>query len=334
MLPNFLCIGAQKCGTTSLWKILNAHPDVFLASPRETQFFHDDLQFADGAQRYEYRYFSQWSGQQAVGEKCPEYLYVPTVAERIQRTLGPDVKFIVTLRSPAQRAFSHYRHNLTALRESRTFAEAIAEEAEQLNAGRFVPVPLGYLGRGFYAQQLEAYFAHFDRNQFLIVDFDSDICSDQRSLTHRLCGFLNINRFFPTDLPFSEGRPRLDRLTVRLDEGSDDPTKHFVEVSQNSNRVSRVRRLLTRLVRRQPQTGEGVRRIYQPSKALVRFAKNFQQTNPSELILTREQEFEINRRYFRADIQALQTQVTFDVSKWLGHAVAPEANGRRAEAAA
>ncbi len=332
MLPNFLCIGAQKCGTTSLWKILSAHPDVFLASPRETQFFHDDLQFADGIQCYEYRYFSGWRGQPAVGEKCPEYLYVPGVARRIHDTLGPDVRFLVTIRSPAQRAFSHYRHNLTALRELRSFEEALEDEAGNLAAGRCVPAPFGYLGRGRYAEQLQRFLEYFDRDQFLIVDFDTDICSDQRALTHRLYGFLGLPRFFPAELPFAEGRPRLDQLQVRLDDNSHDPRDHFVEITRH-RRSSRVKRWLRPLTGRGPSSDVDRRRILQPSPALKQFARSFAQHRPESLHLSRDQELAINRQYFDDDVRQLQALVSTPLNGWLTDD-SETADTCRAEAAA
>ncbi len=318
MLPNFLCIGAQKCGTTSIWKILDAHEDVFMATPRETRFFHDDLQFSEGLQVYEYKYFADWSGQAAAGEKCPEYLYVPYVARRIRDSLGPDVKLIVTLRSPAQRALSHYRHNLTALREFRSFNEAMADEAHCLQRGDFVPVPFGYLGRGCYASQLKNYLECFDREQLLVVDFETEICSDQKALARRVYHFLDIPPILPPQLPFREGRPRLDRLQVRIDQHDADPQRHFVEVSRGPTGLQRMKSVLKRLARgHDTGRGDDCRRIFQPSEALIRFARNFGTGGSMQQRLSRQEELEINRRYFQSEIEALQPLVSFDASAWL-----------------
>jgi predicted acyl esterase len=116
MLPNFLCIGAQKAGTTTLWLLLNQHPDVFLATPRETCFFYDDVLYGGGITSYERNFFREWNGQKAVGEKAPA---------RIKDSLGDKVKLIVTLRSPAKRAHSHFRHNYQQLWEEFSFEDAL-----------------------------------------------------------------------------------------------------------------------------------------------------------------------------------------------------------------
>src|SRR5574337_1635352 len=128
MLPNFLCIGAQKSGTTTLLNQLDRHPDIFMSPARETKFFLLDHLYSQGVTAYEKDFFSDWNGQKAVGEKTPEYLCDPLIPQRIDATLGKSIKFIVTFRSPAQRAYSHYRHNFQQLWENLSFPEAIAQE--------------------------------------------------------------------------------------------------------------------------------------------------------------------------------------------------------------
>ena len=319
MLPNFLCIGAQKSGTTSIWQLLNAHPDVFLASPRETQFFSDELKFANGLQFYESQHFAVWKDQSAVGEKCPEYLCVPEAAVRIRSSLGPNVKFVVTLRNPAQRAFSHYRHNLLAMRETRRFEDAIADEINQMNDGQNIAPPFGYVSRRQYAQQLKRYLKQFDIAQFLFVCFEQDVCSDQRALAHRLCGFLNIQRILPPGLPFRSGRPKLDELFVQIDQSSKNEQDHFVEWNRNRPR-SAVRRVVDRLMTRSEDSG---RRVYRPSEALLQWAENIIHYQTSATGLTKEFESSLNHEVFRNDIQELQRLTSLDLSHWLidsGHA--------------
>jgi len=97
MQPNFLCIGAQKCGTTAIWHMLNSHPSICMAIPRETNYFCRKELFEKGLEFYKSEYFGHWIDQSMIGEKCPEYLYVPHVAENIFSSLGPDVKLIVAL---------------------------------------------------------------------------------------------------------------------------------------------------------------------------------------------------------------------------------------------
>jgi hypothetical protein len=318
MLPNFICLGAQKCGTTTIWHMLNAHPDICMAQPRETRFFYDDLRFAEGLQQYEIQHFSHWAGQAAVGEKCPEYLYVPEVAHRIYDTLGPTIKFIVALRSPAQRAFSHYRHNLTMLRESRAFDDVLEAEHGQIQKGERVRVPYGYLARGYYAQQLKRYFDLFDPDQLLMINFERQIVTEQHALCDRLFDFLEIERFYPKGMPFKAGHPPLENLSIQINQNSEDAQQHFVEIERASYKIGRLHKLLRFLNKRKRVTRhKNSQRIYNPSESLIRFAYRFRENKPAATRLPRTEELQINRRYFRQEIEQLSALMPSVVKQWL-----------------
>lgn len=308
MLPNFLCLGAQKSGTTSLWRILDAHPDVCMARPRETRFFSDDLFFAEGAVAYERTCFAGWRGQRAVGEKCPEYLFEPKAPARICQTLGPDVRLIVTLRSPAQRAFSHYRHNRARLRESRSFEEAVAANAAARAARIDLPAAFAYLERGEYAPQLARYLEVFGSDQLLILHFESEIATNQQQVAARLYGFLQLSPFRPPGLPFRDGRPRIDQVSMRLDTSALDAADHFVEIRQPRPKSG------TLLGKFGSAPSE---RVYGPSAGLREFATAFSRNAPVQDRLARAEEVALNRRYFAKDIEALHRLVPFDASSWL-----------------
>ena len=113
------------------------------------------------------------------GEASPTYLFYPTVPSRMKEIL-PDVKLIVILRNPVDRAYSHYHHMLRRNNESLSFEKAIESEKERCAGERerliknpdFVPVHYrnhSYLARGVYADQLENWFRHYGRGQFLIL---------------------------------------------------------------------------------------------------------------------------------------------------------------------
>lgn len=302
MLPNFLCIGAQKCGTTTLWHLLDGHPDVFMARPRETRFFHDDLLFEEGAARYEIDFFGGWAGQRAVGEKCPEYLFDPRAPERILATLGPTTRLIVALRSPARRAHSHYRHNLAMLRENRPFAQALEAEQEGGAAGRTVPAAFAYLGRGLYARQLRRYLDRFGAAQVLVVHFETEITGNQAALADRLADFLGVARASPR-LPIRSGRPPLEGMRIRARPAA-------VEISRPRPRPRGLRALLP------PRSEE--RCIRNPSPGLVEFANRWNAQQETLQPMSGDEELQMNRRFFADDIQELRALVGFDVSPWLG----------------
>ena len=169
MLPNFLCIGAQKSGTTTLLNQLGKHPDIYMSPARETQFFLLDHLYSQGPVFYETHFFPGWDGQKAVGEKTPEYLYDPAIPQRIADTLGSGMRFVASFRSPAQRAFSHYRHNFQQFWEDLGFEEALAREQERSAAGRYQRMRYGYLDRGLYSHQVQRYLALFPRDAFLFL---------------------------------------------------------------------------------------------------------------------------------------------------------------------
>lgn len=106
-----MCIGAQKAGTSSLARLLEDHPDVYVSRPRETRFFIDEAQFQLGVANYELGPFLGWSGETAVGEKNPDYMLVDETPFRVRSFLGEELRLIVCLRRPIDRAHSHYRHN-------------------------------------------------------------------------------------------------------------------------------------------------------------------------------------------------------------------------------
>jgi hypothetical protein len=180
LLPDFIIIGAQKCGTTSLYEYLEVDPAVGSASKKEVHFF--DLRYARGVGYYRThfpsslyrRYTERKRGEPFItGEASPYYLYHPAVPERVRRLL-PQAKLIAMLRNPADRALSHYHHEARAGREALTFEEALDREAERLGSGGAEEPGTAhrrhsYLSRGLYAEQLERWFALFPREQFLIL---------------------------------------------------------------------------------------------------------------------------------------------------------------------
>jgi hypothetical protein len=106
VLPNFLGVGGMKCATTWLAECLREHPEVFLSTQKEVEFF--SRCWARGRQWYE-PHFSGAGSARAIGEFSVSYLQHPHAAERIRELLGP-IKIIVSLRDPADRFISHYKH--------------------------------------------------------------------------------------------------------------------------------------------------------------------------------------------------------------------------------
>jgi hypothetical protein len=175
VLPHFLVIGAQKSGTTSLYRSLARHPEVVRARHKELHFF--DREHARGRRWYERQLASPFrvfvrglAGRRTIcGEATPAYLPLPDVPARV-RALLPDVRLVALLRDPTRRAISHYHHRVRNHGESRPITQVIdAELLRAARSGESSLSPLGYLARGHYALQLERWLKHYPRAQILVL---------------------------------------------------------------------------------------------------------------------------------------------------------------------
>jgi hypothetical protein len=184
--PDFLVIGAQKSGTTSLYAYLSQHPEVIAARTKEIQFFSEH--YARGSAWYRQHFpvlvtrepaRLLGAGKLQTGEATPYYLFHPHTPRRVRAGL-PGVKLIALLRNPIDRAYSHHRYHSKLGDESLDFEAAIAAEPERLEGElermrtdeHYVSDPhrnFSYLARGLYAEQIERWLEHFPREQLLVL---------------------------------------------------------------------------------------------------------------------------------------------------------------------
>lgn len=188
---NFFCIGAQKAGTTTLADILSQHPDIYIPEVKETKFFLFPEDYQKGLDYYNSTFYSTYAGQQVVGELDPDYLMVPETAKRIAQTLGKEIKFIVVLRNPATRAFSHYLMSRKKGIEKLEFEDALAAEAHREKEMKYFKT-IAYVERGRYGSQLQAYLDVFPSNQFLFLEFEKDIVLNLDKTLLRIQTFLGV----------------------------------------------------------------------------------------------------------------------------------------------
>lgn len=178
--PDFLIIGAQKCGTTSLFYYLSQHPDLSLPNVKEIHFF--DLNYENGWEWYQ-SFFSitKNTNRKLTGEASPYYFFHPLVPRRVFQHI-PKVKLIVLLRDPIERAYSHYMHQIKNIKYERitNFEVAISLEnmrienqAEKLISGELKHSEnlqhFSYLNRGLYYKQLERWLHYFPLSQFCFI---------------------------------------------------------------------------------------------------------------------------------------------------------------------
>lgn len=163
--PDYLIIGAQRAGTTSLYEWLCLHPKVVPAKRKEVRYF--SLHYGKGINWYGQILGKRRRGT-VHGEGEPNYLFMPEVPERVKRCV-PNVKLIVLLREPAERAWSNYKLMRDKGLESRPPGDAFRREEGHVKKSRHNWLYHSYKGRGRYAEQLERWFEHFPREQFLIL---------------------------------------------------------------------------------------------------------------------------------------------------------------------
>ncbi|MDQ0162558.1 sulfotransferase family protein [Aeribacillus alveayuensis] len=214
MKPNFLCVGAQKSGTTTLHDLLIQHPDIYLPTVKETKFFQDNKKFEQGIDFYEKMYFSRCKSAKAVGEIDPEYMYFEEVPERIYKSLGKDIKIIFMLRNPADRAYSHYLMSYRRDYEKHSFIEAINLERERISLGDFEKNHFSYVDRGFYAKQIKRYLKYFPLENMKFIIFE-EFVKNKKSVLSDIFSFLGVSQDvdIQTDLKSNEaGEPKFKFL--------------------------------------------------------------------------------------------------------------------------
>ena len=205
-LPGFIVIGAQKAGTTSLFKTLRQHPAVVPAFKKEIKFFDCNYVLGLDWYRAHFPYQSEMKAGCLSGEASPHYIAHPLTPQRIARTL-PEVKLIALLRNPVERAYSHYQLNVRRGREPLSFEEAIEKEPDRLRKVLEVitldeSYPLynflhySYLNKGLYAEQLQRWFEVFPRHQILVLQSEVFFAQPEQSFAQVL-DFLQLPAWAP-----------------------------------------------------------------------------------------------------------------------------------------
>ena len=196
-LPNFLCIGSPKSGTTSLFEILKQHPEIGLSSFKEPHFFDTDTNWEKGVDWYERNYFSGLESKKSIGEFTPSYLGSEICSSRIKETLNKDIKFIVLLRNPISRSYSHYLHTKRDEYENLSFLDSMEKEEERLKDYRLNKDDVSfsrfsYKYSSMYSIHLKNYLNEFKKEQFCIVLFD-DFVNHREQVIKRILNFLDVD---------------------------------------------------------------------------------------------------------------------------------------------
>lgn len=198
-LPNFLIIGTTKGGTTSLYKYLRVHPEVYMSPVKEPRYFAFDNTNSDHVSRVPNTYpitsikqyqklFDGVNEEKAIGEASPMYLNSPIAAARIKSCL-PEVKLIASLRNPVDRAYSHY---LMYYREGRVKAPFIDAYRNVEGVDRYCQ---HYIGTSNYFEKLKRYFDLFEQLQIKVI-FLEDLKNDTTGIVRDIFQYIDVDTNF------------------------------------------------------------------------------------------------------------------------------------------
>ena len=212
--PDFIIVGAQKAGTSSLHFYLDQHPQLSGSDPKELHYFSRDIHFNKSLSSYE-KHFRGWDHNKYF-ESTPTYLYTPGACKAIQHAY-PNIKVIVVLRDPIKRAYSAWNMYkdffekdqvedvikskqrregdllYTKFYEGRdqfpSFRECIEIELDLIKSNKSFEPAL--LRRGLYLEQLNHYWKNFGKSNVLILGF-TDLVKDTENTLKKTTDFLGV----------------------------------------------------------------------------------------------------------------------------------------------
>lgn len=226
-LPDYLIIGFAKCGTTSLHEYLIQHPSIFPPLGKEIDYF--DRLYTRGLNWYKAKFplktkkffvKNVMKKDFITGEATPRYMEHPHALMRIKNTI-PNSKFIILVRNPIERAFSHYNMNLRNGYEYRSFEDAIKHEEKRIQ-GRYDKMEknenfyswdydlFAYLQHGIYIKRLKKWLEIFPKKQFLILQSE-EFLEHPDSIYYQTLKFLNLPKWEPTGYQLFKKREYIDK---------------------------------------------------------------------------------------------------------------------------
>lgn len=190
---DFLIIGAQKAGTTSLYDWISQHPDIYAPQHlKDYPFFRSDKLYFKG-EYFLHSKFGKVSHNKIVGGGSVQYIFFKKVPERIYH-YNRHIKLILMIRDPVARAISAYRYAKERGLENRPFTEVINYEikyGDKAYTDYSEANQKFYLSRGLYYKQIEKYLRLFNKDQLLIIPF-KDLINNKKKVTKQVFQFLNV----------------------------------------------------------------------------------------------------------------------------------------------
>lgn len=286
MKLDFVCVGAQKAGTSTLHDILKQHPQIKLPVLKETHFFSDEKKFEKGIDFYFKNYFNQKSESKYIGEIDPEYSYFLNAANNIKKHFS-SLKIIIIIRNPVDRAYSHYLMTKRRGLEPYSFKKAILEEEKRLNSLEN-KMHYSYISRGLYNNQINHYTNVFGSENVKVVLF-KDLVEKTPLVVNDICNFINVPSY------------TFD-YNIKSNTASESKSKWLRDFLYKPNTLKKV---LGKLI---------------PTQNLKdKIAKNLDDFNlkkSKKEPLEKSFKQEVFNTYFKQDIKALEENLNIDLSLW------------------
>ena len=296
-LPNFLIVGAAKSGTSSLHNYLNQHPEVFMPSynsegmkVKEPRFLIKDLvknRLHNGVWNWEeYKsLFDDVIDEKAIGESTVLYLYYHKEAiKNIKEKLGNDVKIIIMLRNPSDRAYSAFQHVSRGFKEQNSFEESLEMEDGRLEReGNLTPMVM-YKDMGLYHETVKSYQENFSNVHVIIYDDFRDNTENEMKKTYQ---FLGISE--------NEDIDYVTRHNVGGKRWKNDKVKHLFMKENPIKSV--IKRIIPRRLRK------GLR-------------NNLVTASTNKVLLMKDQTRIMLNDFFREDVRKLSDLLNRDLTHW------------------
>lgn len=189
---DFFIIGAQKAATTSLYKYLNEHPDIFMPAVKENHFFVEERIYKQGVEHF-HRFYQNYASEKLIGGAYVHMLSSKEAPERVFN-YNDNAKLLVMLRNPIDRAYSAYHFAIKNGWESPkvSFMDAFELQEQRLSGNFTEKTDLSYFDGGLYAKHLTNWFKCFNKDNVLIV-LDSDFISDSTLQMKKVFNFLSVS---------------------------------------------------------------------------------------------------------------------------------------------
>ena len=289
--PNTFLIGAAKSGTTSLAHWMSQHNEIYIPPGKETQFFTDDEYYSQGIVSLISIDYKNTKNEAVVVDATPNYFHQPErVIPRLKNSFGDPKKhrYLLILRDPTARAYSHYLHKRRLGDESRTFEQAVDDELSTKLTTCLSTNWSAYVRDGLYNQLLCAWLEHIPKQNFFIFLYD-DLTTAPQETMKKIFEFLGVN----------------DKSKhIRYDTKNEAREAKFPSLSRFVRKDSKIKRVAKTILPYTTQRGLNRLLLQRNTKSIQ---SRPQMPESARLKL---------KKYYSSEIKALEKTIGRDLSQW------------------